>query len=125
MGITIRREAENGSALAVVEDPRNPLHLALPAPEDPQFVWAGAIDWYGDTTFNRVQAAKLHAELLCRIEELLKRRVSRQAWLAGGARRVCSRKRPATARPYCGATQQPTATCAARRPARSMHTHPS
>ena len=62
MGITVALEKEDGTQLESVEDPKNCLHRALPAPEDPSFQWAGTIDWYGDTTFNFLQAERLRKE---------------------------------------------------------------
>lgn len=88
VGLTVTLQDENGNAHESVEDPRNLLHAVLPGSEDSRFPWAGSIDRYGDTTFNRVQAERLHTEwlrlavtaadpetqaLLRRIEDLLKR----------------------------------------------------
>jgi hypothetical protein len=88
VGLTVELQDENGDALDAVEDLRNLLHAALPSPDDAQLSWAGTIDWYGDTTFNRLQAGRLRNEwarleeatgdpdtraLLRRIRELLER----------------------------------------------------
>jgi len=88
MGINVSLETERGEKLASVGDPTNLLHRALPDPDDPQFTWAGTIDWYGDTVFNRLQAPLLRREwalliqnaadektrkLLKRIDKLLQR----------------------------------------------------
>ncbi len=88
MGITIALETENGSQLASVEDPTNVLHRVLPSIEDSTFKWAGTIDWYGDTTFNYLQAQALRQEwgrvmqaaenaadaaLLSQVDDLLRR----------------------------------------------------
>lgn len=62
MGLTVVLQTENGSRQAAVEDPTNVLHRSLPDPEDQAFQWAGTIDWYGDTTFNSMQARSLHNE---------------------------------------------------------------
>jgi len=62
MGITVALQTEDGSRLAVVEDPANVLHRVLPDVEDSAFQWAGTIDWYGDTTFNSLQAQALRKE---------------------------------------------------------------
>lgn len=62
MGITVALQSEDGTRLAVVEDPTNVLHRVLPDAEDPTFQWAGTIDWYGDTTFNAAQAGALRRE---------------------------------------------------------------
>jgi hypothetical protein len=62
MGITVALETEDGSRQAVVEDPTNVLHRVLPDAEDHAFQWAGTIDWYGNTTFNSLQAQALRKE---------------------------------------------------------------
>lgn len=62
MGITIALENEDGTQVETAEDPRDLLHRVLPAPEDRAFQWAGTIDWYGDTTFNGLQAGRLLKE---------------------------------------------------------------
>ena len=62
MGITVKLETENGNEIQCVEDPTNVLHRVLPEPGSPQFQWAGTIDWYGDTVFNRMQATLLRDE---------------------------------------------------------------
>lgn len=62
MGLTVALQMEDGARLAVIEDPANVLHRVLPDAEDPAFQWAGTIDWYGDTTFNSIQARALHRE---------------------------------------------------------------
>jgi hypothetical protein len=59
MGITVALENEDGTQIETAEDPRNLFHRVLPAPEDPGFQWAGTIDWYGNTTFNPLQAERL------------------------------------------------------------------
>jgi hypothetical protein len=56
MGLTVVLESERGERLEQVEDPTNVLHRLLPAPEDGRFRCIGAIDWYGDTVFNYLQA---------------------------------------------------------------------
>ena len=62
MGITAVLEDENGNRLAMVEDPTNVLHGLLTGPEQAPFNHVlRYIDWYGDTTFNR-----LHAEQFLR-----------------------------------------------------------
>ena len=62
MGITVTLEKEDGTQLSKIEDAGNLLHRVLPAPENSSFIWAGTIDWYGDTTFNYLQAGKLRDE---------------------------------------------------------------
>lgn len=69
MGIAVKLETERGDALTSIEDPQNLLHHALPAQGTPGFQWASTIDWYGDTTFNRAQAALLRAEWAILIEK--------------------------------------------------------
>jgi hypothetical protein len=56
MGLTIVLESEQGEPLETVEDPTNILHRLLPNPGDKRFHCVTAIDWYGDTVFNYVQA---------------------------------------------------------------------
>ena len=58
MGLTIVLENEFGEPLERVEDPTNILHRLLPGPEDTRYRCIGAIDWYGDTTFNYLQAPR-------------------------------------------------------------------
>ncbi len=62
MGITAVLETEKGEAITTVDDPANLLHKILPAPNDAGFQWANTIDWYADTTFNRIQARLLRTE---------------------------------------------------------------
>lgn len=88
MALTVVLQTERGARQASVEDPTDVLHRWLPDARDPRFQWAGAIDWFGDTTFNSLQARALHeewarllaaardsrdAELLRRIDDLLVR----------------------------------------------------
>jgi len=87
MGMTVALESEDGTKIATVGDPMNVLHRVLPTSEDPAFQWAGTIDWYGDTSFNYLQAGRLRIEwelliqksdvqgatLLRQIDELLQR----------------------------------------------------
>jgi hypothetical protein len=62
MGITTTLETETGEKLATVEDPTNLLHRTLPEPGARGFQWANTIDWYGDTSFNYLQVARLREE---------------------------------------------------------------
>ena len=62
MGISVVLRGERGAALATVHDPVNVLHRVLPPPEGTSFQWVSTIDWYGDTTFNRLQAPLVRAE---------------------------------------------------------------
>jgi hypothetical protein len=88
MGLTVTLETAEGTRLAVVEDPTNVLHRALPPSDDASFKWARTIEWYGDTTFNYLQAEALRQEwgriiraaadtasgsLLREVDELLRR----------------------------------------------------
>ena len=57
MGLTIVLESEDGRALATVEDLKNRLYHLLPKHDDDHFQMIRFIDWYGDTVFNRLQAA--------------------------------------------------------------------
>jgi len=62
VGLSVALEQEDGAALDTVHDPSNQLHRVLPSPEDTSYQWVTTIDWYGDTVFNRIQAAKLRSE---------------------------------------------------------------
>ena len=62
MGLTIVLEGETGEQVDRIEDPTNILHHLLPSPEDTRYQCIGAIDWYGDTVFNRLQAPKFLEE---------------------------------------------------------------
>jgi hypothetical protein len=64
MGFSIVLENERGEAIATLEDPVNLLHKILPSPDDKGFHYLNQIDWYGDTTFNRLQLTGLRLELL-------------------------------------------------------------
>jgi hypothetical protein len=57
VGLAIVLESEDGKALATVEDLKNRLHHLLPKHDDDHFQMIRFIDWYGDTVFNRLQAA--------------------------------------------------------------------
>jgi hypothetical protein len=54
MGFDINLEKENGEVLATVGDPQNLLHRLLERSHAAEPHLA-EIDWYGDTTFNRLQ----------------------------------------------------------------------
>lgn len=62
MGITTALETEDGEQLGTIEDPTNVLHRVLPEVGDPKYQCLSRIDWYGDTTFNNLQAPQLLAE---------------------------------------------------------------
>lgn len=55
MGISVVLETENGDELDRIHDPRNLLHTLLPPENDTSYQYLSAIDWYGDTVFNRLQ----------------------------------------------------------------------
>jgi hypothetical protein len=55
MGLTITLETENGSIISQVGDPKNILFEILPAFDDVSYYCLRFIDFYGDTTFNRLQ----------------------------------------------------------------------
>lgn len=62
MGLTVVIETEDGKMLEHAEDPTNILHRLLPGPNDEEYAYLGKIDWYGDTTFNYLQAASFLRE---------------------------------------------------------------
>jgi hypothetical protein len=62
MGLSVALEHEDGTQVELIHDDRNLLHVALRAAADPSYAWSGTIDWYGDTTFNYLQAARLRQE---------------------------------------------------------------
>lgn len=55
MGLTIHLQDAKGKVLETVTDESNLLHKILPGNEDSRFQSISRIDWYGDTTFNRMQ----------------------------------------------------------------------
>jgi hypothetical protein len=61
MGFDINLEKEHGEVLAILEDPKNTLHRVLERcqADEPRLA---EIDWYGDTTFNRLQMPRFLAE---------------------------------------------------------------
>ena len=63
MGLGIVLEDEAGVKIDSVEDPTNVLHRLLPRPEDRRFSCLNRVDWYGDTVFNRQQAADVLSEV--------------------------------------------------------------
>jgi hypothetical protein len=63
MGIEVVVEDERGSKIASLEDPTNILHRVLPARDEPGYHWLNRVDWYGDTTFNRIQINEVRQEL--------------------------------------------------------------
>jgi hypothetical protein len=62
VGLTVILEDEAGEPLDQVEDPTNLLHRLLPSPDDSNFRCIRAIDWYGDTVFNYLQAPQFLEE---------------------------------------------------------------
>ena len=61
MGLVVRLEDEFGKVFEVAIDEQNLLHKLLPSSEDSTAMLAG-IDWYGDTTFNRMQISRFLIE---------------------------------------------------------------
>jgi hypothetical protein len=61
MGFDINLETENGEVLATVGDPQNLLHrlLECSSAAEPRLT---EIDWYGDTTLNRLQMPRFLSE---------------------------------------------------------------
>ncbi len=68
VGLQIVLETETGKSLASLEDPTNILHGVLPTEHDLEFHYLNLVDWYGDTTFNRLQIPKVREELARLIE---------------------------------------------------------
>ncbi len=62
MGINARLEDERGQMFDEVQDPTNTLHRMLPDSSNETFCYVNCIDWYGDTVFNHLQAARFIAE---------------------------------------------------------------
>ena len=62
MGITVALQTERGEKLAEVLDPKNLLHRVLPQDPGSGFNYLSYIEWYGDTTFNRLQMTPFLAE---------------------------------------------------------------
>lgn len=62
MGLVVTLQSETGAAIETVMDPRNLLKGVFPRSEDSGFPWAETIIWYGDTTFNCMQADRLRRE---------------------------------------------------------------
>jgi len=62
MGLTVTLQGEDGAAIETVEDPSNLLHAVLTGEPGAGLPWAETIDWYGDTTFNHIQAGRLREE---------------------------------------------------------------
>jgi hypothetical protein len=63
MGITTKIEDEFGKGIATVEDPTNILHRVLPDINDRSFRCLNYVDWYADTTFNKLQRNEVVLEL--------------------------------------------------------------
>lgn len=63
MGISTLLETEQGQELARVDDPTNMLHRLLPDHDDLSSQLLRFVDWYGDTTFNYLQAPIVISEL--------------------------------------------------------------
>lgn len=55
MGLTIHLQSENGKISETIADPSNLLHKILQGTDDSRFHSINRIDWYEDTTFNRMQ----------------------------------------------------------------------
>ena len=53
---------ERGETLDQPVDPTNHIHRLLPQSEDVGYVLVNAIDWYGDTIFNRLQMPRFVTE---------------------------------------------------------------
>lgn len=55
MGLTVVLESEDGTPIELIEDQKNLLHQLLPQHDDDSYQITRFIDWYGDTTINRLQ----------------------------------------------------------------------
>ena len=53
---------ERGEILDRIGDQKDHLHRIVPSSEDTAYVLVNFIDWYGDTTFNRLQMPRFLAE---------------------------------------------------------------
>ena len=62
MGLGIALQDEFGCELDMVADPKNYLGKLLPEYGDSVFPMLASIDFYGDTTFNRMQMERFLAE---------------------------------------------------------------
>ena len=62
MGMTVQLQDAGGKVLESVEDRNNILHRILPRNGADGFHCLGYIDWYADTTFNSLQAARFLEE---------------------------------------------------------------
>ncbi len=62
MGLSVVLEDEKGQPLDRVDDGKNVLHRLLPQTGEANYQWLPLIDWYGDTTFNQLQAPKFLEE---------------------------------------------------------------
>lgn len=63
MGLRVVLADEKGTEIESADDPTNILHRILPSIDDKTFFCLNRIDWYGDTTFNRLQIADFRQEL--------------------------------------------------------------
>ena len=63
MGLTIHLQDAKGRVLDTVADESNLLHKILPASDDARYHTLSRIDWYGDTTFNRMQMDDVISEI--------------------------------------------------------------
>jgi hypothetical protein len=69
MGISVVLRSESREVLDRVDDDKNLLHVLLPVESSESLL--GAVDWYGDTIFNRLQMDQFLSEW-----EVLKQRAS-------------------------------------------------
>jgi hypothetical protein len=60
MGLAVALQNESGEALETISDDNDFLHSLLP-PQGSSYM-LGAVDWYGDTVFNRLQMKQFLAE---------------------------------------------------------------
>lgn len=64
MGLVLELQDERGTPVEeAVMDEDNLLHEVIPPPEDESYQCLRFIDWYGDTTFNRLQMRRFIREI--------------------------------------------------------------
>ena len=62
MGLCVALETEFDEQLELIGDDQNLLYKLIGYPDSTHFPMLASIDWYGDTTFNRMQIKRFLAE---------------------------------------------------------------